>query len=317
MFGTVMSRCFSRDFLSSGGDIGTWLGVAFIWLISLLPQGLRHPLGFGIGRLAYRYNHKRRSIVETNLRHCFPEKSAQEIDELTREHFRCMGRGFIDYGVFWFGDREALVASVRVDGWEHVEQAQREGKTVIYHVAHCASLEFSGIGIGPREPVTGFYQPLKNQVVNCLITQGRERFGVSLIQRKDGLRGYLKALKAGQSLFNLTDEDMGDKQSTFAPFFAERKATLLITAKLAARGNIAVIPLMVHFDTSKKQYVTRLMPVLEGISGKDENAEQDAQILNEGLEGLIRENPAEYMWTLRLFKTRENGESIYTYRKKR
>ncbi len=311
MIPATLKHCLGKQGPGLRGQLSTWLGVGFVGLLAALPQGARHALGRGIGRLAYRYNHKRRRIVHTNLRFCFPGWSEQQREEVARAHFLSMGRSFMDYGAIWFASRERLIRSVELEGWEHVEAARAQGKKIAYHVAHCAGLEFAAVAVGSRERSVGIYQPMKNKVVDCLIRQARLRFIYKLNGRREGLRGNIQALKAGHSVFSLTDEDMGPEQSVFVPFFAEEKATLSVTARLAVKQDAAVIPSMVYFDEARQIYVLQFGEALAGLKGTPAAAESDARILNQGLEALIEQHPHEYMWTLRLFKTRRDGSNPY------
>lgn len=304
-------KCLAEEDSRFFTHIGSWLGVSLIAAVSWLPRPVRHAMGRGLGSLAYRYNRKRRRIVEINLALCYPDWSQEQRDRVAKQHFQAMGRSFMDYGLFWFAPKKRLLKTVRVEGYEHAEQARAEGKKVAYHIAHCAAVEMCAVGVASRETCVGIYQPLKNRVVDCLIRHGRLRFVYKLNTRKDGLRGNIQALKAGYSVFSLTDEDMGPEQSVFVPFFEEPKATLAVTARLAVKQGAAVIPLMVYYDAAVGQYVCQMGPALEGLEGSAAAAASDARILNQGLEALIEKHPEEYMWTLRLFKTRPDGSHPY------
>ena len=49
-----------------------WLGVALLWLVTLLPVPVLIPLGEAIGWLFGRLAPGRRHVVRVNLRACFP-----------------------------------------------------------------------------------------------------------------------------------------------------------------------------------------------------------------------------------------------------
>ncbi|MCK5919225.1 MAG: lipid A biosynthesis acyltransferase, partial [Cocleimonas sp.] len=50
----------------------TWIALGFVFLVSLMPQTLRHYLGRSIGKLTYANNKKRRNIVLSNIKIAFP-----------------------------------------------------------------------------------------------------------------------------------------------------------------------------------------------------------------------------------------------------
>ncbi len=291
---------------------GTWSGVAIFWLFSWLPRSARHALGRTIGRLAWRLNRKRRDIVLANLERAFPEWSADSREQTGRKHFEMMGQGLIDSSLLWFGSRRRIAATLDMVGWEHFDKATDAGKRVIFHTGHWTGLEFGAAAIGLTRPGYGVYNPLKNPVIDALIYRSRTRFGNRLIARQDGPRSMLRILKKGEFLYIVSDEDLGARNSEFAPFLGATKATLAMPARLAAMTNAVVLPMAPIYDERKKKYITRILPPIEGL-GKNGPA-GDARLLNQPLEQLVAETPEQYMWTLKLFKTQPNGENIYAKR---
>lgn len=289
----------------------SWIAVGLYRLFIRLPRPVRHATGRWLGRLAWRHNRKRRLIVDTNLRRCFPELSQSECDALNKKHFEAMGRSLCDLGVIWFCSSKRLNNLCDLEGWEHFDASKAAGKNVILHVAHAAGLDFGahvvstkGLGVGP-------YNPLKNPVIDWLIRRGRERSGGETFERNAGMLSYTRALKNGRFLFTLSDEDHGPEHSVFVPFFGSEKATLPMIARLAKLANATVLPTMTYYDAELKKYRTRIFPPITDFPVGD--SEADARALNLALEELIQTDPVEYMWTLRLFKTQRDGSRVYNY----
>lgn len=289
----------------------SWIAVAFYRLFILLPRPVRQAVGRGLGRIAWRQNKKRRSIIDTNLSLCFPELSNDERDALNKNHFEAMGRTLCDVGVIWFSRAARLNRLCELEGWEHYEAAKATGRNVILHVAHAAGLDFGAYTVSTKGLGVGPYNPLKNPVIDWLIQRGRERSGGETFERNAGMLSYTRALKKGRFLFTLSDEDHGPEHSVFVPFFANEKATLPMIGRLSKLANAAVLPVMTYYDKERKKYITSVQPPIADFPSGD--AETDARALNAALEDLIRKDPAEYMWTLRLFKTRRDGSRIYNY----
>ena len=290
----------------------TWVGVGLFWLVSKLPQPMRHRLGFVMGRLVWRFNHKRRHIIDVNLRLCFPEWTQEKRDEVNQQHFQEMGRAILDSGLIWFGSDEPLLAMTELSGWSHYQAARAEGKNIILHVAHSAALDFGAIAIGRREAGVGPYKQARNPLVDWLIARGRRRCGNVVFERSDGMMAYVRALKKGKILYTLSDEDHGPTQSVFAPFFGQPKATLPMVGRLAKVAKAAVLPVMTYYEAGSGRYHTRIGAALEHFPSND--TVKDATQLNAALEAMIRHAPEQYMWTLRLFRTQQDGKKIYHYR---
>ena len=56
----------------------TWLGIAALRVVCLLPHRAALATGRMLGRLAERFAGKRRAVVYRNLELCFPELTAAE-----------------------------------------------------------------------------------------------------------------------------------------------------------------------------------------------------------------------------------------------
>jgi Kdo2-lipid IVA lauroyltransferase/acyltransferase len=66
-----------------------------------------------------------------------------------------------------------------------------------------------------------------------------------------------------------------------------------------------VLPSFAFYDDDSDQYVLKLWPPLEGFPSGEDAA--DARTMNASVEEAIREAPAQYLWTMRMFRTRPDG----------
>jgi lipid A biosynthesis lauroyl/palmitoleoyl acyltransferase len=289
----------------------TWLGVAVFWLITQLPRPVRHALGRFGGAFAWRRNKKRRDIVDINLAMCFPQWSKAKRDAMNKRHFQVMGRSLLDLGILWFASDKRILRAIDIEGWEHIKAAKAAGQNIILNVAHSAGLDFGAMAIGSRIPGIGPYKAARNEVVDWWVARGRQRFGIKVFERSDGMIAFTRALKKGALLYILADEDYGEKASIFVPFFGQLKASLPMVGRLAKMSGAVVFPVMTYYDDTKHRYVARILPMLSDFPSGDKV--EDTARLNQSLEKMIRLAPEEYMWTLRIFLTRPDGSRVYHY----
>ena len=92
----------------------------------------------------------------------------------------------------------------------------------------------------------------------------------------------------------------------FVPFFGQPAATLTAPARLAATLEARVIPVVATFLPRYQGWKVRLYPAWKDYPGSD--VVLATQRMNEFIEARILENPAEYLWTHKRFKTRPAGE---------
>ena len=112
-------------------------------------------------------------------------------------------------------------------------------------------------------------------------------------------------------LYYIPDEDLRGRGTVFAEFFGQPKATVAALGRLARRCDAEVMPCYSWYDREARRYRLRVEAPIQREWGED--ADGDVAAMNAAIESLIRLCPEQYMWTLRLFKTRPPGEP-YLYK---
>jgi lauroyl-KDO2-lipid IV(A) myristoyltransferase len=150
----------------------------------------------------------------------------------------------------------------------------------------------------------------RNELFNWFNNRMRSSQGGNIYMREAGIRALLAELKQGNSFFYLPDEDLGPEQSVFAPFLGTVKATLPVVGRLAQAGNAQVMPVKIGYDDQARCFRLTVMPAIapESMQGK----ENEAIALNKAVEQVITAYPEQYMWFLKVLRTRPEGmPSIY------
>lgn len=151
------------------------------------------------------------------------------------------------------------------------------------------------------------YNPHRNALVDWLWNATRERFGGRMHTRQNGIKPFLADVKKGNMGYFLPDEDFGEELSVYVDFFATEKATLPGLNKMVRVANAVVIPMFATYQAKKGVYQMEILPPLE-FSG---TPEQSAREMNKVIEYFVTKSPEQYVWILRLLKTRRDGQDIY------
>lgn len=292
----------------------SWLGLGLGFIISILPNRLRHAIGRNIGNLIYKNNSNRHHTIKTNLQTCFPEHSDSQLEDMTRKYLHWYGCALVDYNLFFFASKRRLARLLEIEGKEYIDDALNNGQNIIIMLAHSVMLEFAPAALGLHYNCYGSYKALKNPVIDWMIARSRCRHVKFVISREEGMRKLVKSLVPNQLLIFLPDEDLGEKHSVFAPFFGTDKATLTTPARLAKMGKAVCLPTFCWYDEQSGKYKIQISPPLgnDNTPYPGNDAVVNATSLNLALEDLIKQHPEQYMWTMKLFKTRpDNQDSIY------
>lgn len=288
-----------------------WLGLGLLWLLVQLPYVCLLWLGRGLGALMFHLAGSRRRIARRNLELCFPELSEARREQLLRENFASTGIAFFEMAMSWWWPRQRLARLARIEGLEHLQRAQAEGQGVILMAFHFTTLEIGAALLGQRQTIDGMYREHSNPVFDYVQRRGRERHNAdaTAIERED-IRAMLRVLRAGRAIWYAPDQDYGRKQSLFAPLFGIPAATVTATTKFARLGKARVVPFSQSRLADGSGYRLVIHPPLEDFPGESEEA--DCRRINQLVEQAIRQQPEQYLWAHRRFKTRPDGEpSLY------
>jgi len=290
------------------GRILSRLAVALFWLLHWLPLPLLARLGQGVGELLYRVARARRHIVLVNLRLCFPELSEAARRRLARAHFHVAGRSLLERGLLWWASAERLRRLVRVEGDAHLTTLLAQGRPVILLAPHFVGLDMGGTRMTLDVDMVSIYARQKNRVFDHWLYHGRSRFGDQrLLSRQDGVRGTVKAMKAGRAFYYLPDMDYGRKDAIFVPFFGVPAATITGLARLARLAGAAVVPCVTRMLPGGQGYRVEVGEAWADFPGADVVA--DTQRMNAWIESVVLTMPEQYYWVHRRFKTRPPGEA--------
>ncbi|MGB7483598.1 lipid A biosynthesis lauroyl acyltransferase [Castellaniella ginsengisoli] len=273
--------------------------------LSALPYGWVARLGEGLGSLLYLIPGRRRHILHTNLRLCFPEQSERQRRRLARATFQHVIRSYLERGVQWYGSARAITDLTELDS--AIDLQDRYDQPTIFLGFHFAAIEAACMYYSIRHPVASIYTPMSDQATDAISKARRSRFGTMMIPRHGSARDILGVLKSGTPIMLAADMDFGLRDSVFVPFFGVQACTLTAVSRLARLSGARVVPFVSEVLPGYRGYRLRIYPALPAFPSGDVRA--DAMAMNQFLEARIREAPDQYYWVHRRFKRRPPGEA--------
>ncbi|MFW7341210.1 lipid A biosynthesis lauroyl acyltransferase [Pollutimonas sp. H1-120] len=273
--------------------------------LSTLPYGLVARLGETLGSLLYRIPSKRKRILHTNLRLCFPEHSDAQREVLARSTFRHVIRSYLERGMQWYGSADTLSSLVELNS--AIELSDRYEQPTIFLGFHFAAIEATCMYYSILHPVASIYTPMSDVVTDTISREQRSRFGTQMIPRNGSAREILKVLKSGTPIMLAADMDFGLRDSVFVPFFGVQACTLTAVSRLAQLSGARVVPFVAEVLPDYRGYRLNIFEPLENFPSGDAHA--DALRTNQFLEERIRSTPDQYYWVHRRFKRRPEGEA--------
>lgn len=267
-----------------------------------------------LGHILYFLATRRRTIIQANIEHCFNDLPKSEQQQLVKRNFTYFAYAVLDLGRAWWSTEEQLEGNLEVMGLDHVTRAMELGKPIILLGAHYMNLEIAGRLIANQLKISTVYRPHENDIVNYFMLKSRTRQFEQIIERNN-LRQLVKLLKQGKIIWYAGDQDMGKKQSVFAPFFGHPAATLTALSRLAKLTQAEVIPMVfIRGANPRRHRIIFHAPWQNFPSG---NLIEDATRHNRCVQEAIRMQPENYLWAHRRFKSRPEGEKNWYPKKDR
>lgn len=286
---------------------GLWLGLGIFRLILCLPYPVLVKIGLGLGKLFAKlgFGKKRLRIAKTNLELCFPNYSEQQIQQILEKNIESVGMAIIETGMAWFWSDKRILKWSKIEGLEHLKNPA-EGTGIIFVGVHFLTLELGARIVGLHHQGIGVYRPNDNPLLDWIQFRGRVRSNKAMLDRKD-LRGMIKALKAGETIWYAPDHDYGRKNSVYVPFFAFPTACTTAGTRMLLRSapDSIVVPFTPMRNDDFSGYTVKISPMVDFNDCDDDIS--TATKMNKVIEQEIMQAQSQYMWLHRRFKHLPDG----------
>ncbi len=284
----------------------SWLALGLIWLIARLPYRALLALGRMLGAMTAHLPGERRHVAQRNLEICFPELAPAARARLLRATLADLGLMLVEFALAWMASDSGIArVPCSIQGLEHLDRFRQQGRGVLLVGAHFSHLELCARLVSRRIGIAGMYRIMDNRAFEWVVLRARLRYADAMFT-KDDLRGTVKYLKRGGTVWYAPDQDMRGKDAVFVPFFGVPAATITATHHLARLSGAAVIPFFHRRRDDGRGYEIRLEPALQDFPGTDVVA--DTARVNAEIQVMVREAPAQYLWVHKRFKSRPPGE---------
>jgi Kdo2-lipid IVA lauroyltransferase/acyltransferase len=274
-------------------------------LVRLLPRPALLRLGEAVGRLAFRLDRRHREVALQNVGVAFHGASPAEARRLVRDSFTFFGRYLFDLVSCLPAFPKARMASFEYEGLEHVEAAYAKGRGVLFFTAHFGGWELMAMAHGHLGyPGAVVARRLDNPLVEEQLRSLRSSTGNLVIDKRDGLRPMLRALRDGRGIALLIDQNVSGEERVFVDFFGRPASTTPALALLHLRTGAPLVPVFALPLPGDRYRFSYGPPVDPGPAGdRREDVVRITALCTRVLEERIREHPAPWLWMHRRFKT--------------
>lgn len=271
------------------------------WMFSALARlSLRalHSAGGALGVLIYLLDGRYANRLYDNLAYVWHGQPEAAFRKVLHANVREMGKSILELPWVWRRPLEQVLAKVqRVEGREHFTAARERGKGVIVLTPHLGSFEIVGLYVAAAMPMTCMYRVPRMRWLDQIIRSGRERGQMKLAPADvSGVRALLKALKRGEAIGVLPDQVPGNGEGEWVDFFGRPAYTITLAGRLIEASGASVLLAYGERLPDGEGYVIHFSPLaLQG-------GEPVTRQINAAQEALIRQCPAQYLWSYNRYK---------------
>ena len=284
------------------------LAVGFLRLFALLPWGAVQATGSAIGWLMWKLPNGSREVVRINLARCFPELSAAERERLVGQTLRDIGKTLTESACAWIWPVERTLRLVReVEGLEVLQAALASGKGVVGVASHLGNWEvLNHYFCSQCKPVI-FYRPPKLQALDELLQKQRAQLGNRVApSTKEGILSVIKEVRRGGVVGIPADPEPSRSSGVFVPFCGIQALTSKFVPGMLAGGKAVGLFLNAVRLPDNSGFKVIFEAVPEDMYSEDPQV--SAAAMSRTLERYVRAYPSQYLWSMKRFKKRPDGE---------
>lgn len=283
--------------------------VGALRLFALLPWRAVQWVGTGIGWLMWKLPNRSREVARINLSKCFPELNPSELEALVGRSLMDIGKTLTESACAWIWPAQKSINLVReVEGLHVLKEALASGKGVVGITSHLGNWEvLNHFYCSQCKPII-FYRPPKLKAVDELLRKQRVQLGNRVAaSTKEGILSVIKEVRKGGSVGIPADPEPAESAGIFVPFCGTVALTSKFVPNMLAGGKAVGVFLHAMRLEDGSGYKVVLEAAPEDMYSTD--TETSAAAMSKVVEKYVRAYPSQYMWTMKRFKKRPEGEA--------
>jgi KDO2-lipid IV(A) lauroyltransferase len=278
-----------------------YLALPFIYFISILPFPVLYIISDFMYVIVFHILGYRRKIVEQNLRNSFPEKSSEEIVQLSKKYFHYLCDLILEaFKKITINKKEAL-DHCKFHNAALFTKLYSENKSVMLLMGHYGNWEWAGssFSLSNEHQLYVIYKPLSNNRFENLMCQTRTMFGTKLIKMENTLRDIINNKNNCSAYAFIADQTPSNQNAYWTNFLHQDTALFTGAEKLAKKLNFPVV--FINIVRVKRGYYEIFAEMLcEDPKSSKDNEITEAYVRR--LEQEIIKMPETWLWSHRRWK---------------
>lgn len=269
-----------------------------------------------VGRLMHLLDGRHRLRAREHIAHSFADWPDHRVDQLVKSSFEHFVQLLIEIiHLPRMVNDDTWPDRLRLGNLGEAIELLNAGRPVILVTGHCGNWEALGYLLALLGyPLDAVARPLDNPLIYDWLLSIRQRRGLRVITKWDATDRMLQVLDSGGALGFIADQNAGAK-GMFVDFFGRQASTYKSIGLLAMRYNC---PVIIGYARRLGDRFRFRMGVQDIIYPRDWENEPDplryiTQRYTKAIEQFVIDDPGQYLWVHRRWKTRPKGEEPEPY----
>ncbi|MFN5333904.1 MAG: lysophospholipid acyltransferase family protein [Bacteroidota bacterium] len=278
-------------------------------LLSLIPLRILYIISDFVYILIYYIVQYRKSVVLTNLKIAFPEKSAAEHIAISKKFYRNLSDTFIEI-IKMFSWNENEIRKRFTGNMEVLNRWAGKEKSIQVVSGHFFNWEMANLSVSSYSeiPFLGVYMPLTNKTMNKIFYDLRCKFGTILIPATDFKNKVAPYFKKQSALILVADQNPAGPENGWWLYFFSRPAPFVPGPSKGAIARDTVIIYANYYKIKRGYYKVEFEEITQNPA--DFTEASLTYLLAKKVESSIKERPDNYLWTHRRWKHQWNSNYI-------
>ena len=274
-------------------------------VLAALPLRAARALARLLAALFSRVFRIRRAVVLDALARSLPDLSPAERLRLYRSIWFNQVLTFVELLRFVGGRTGEFKSLLDVSGLENAAAAHAQGKGVLVLIAHYGNYPLLALHVPSLfgYPLALVAKPLRNSSLSAAWFDLFAKHGCTAIPAPPAYRPCLRALRAGQFVGFMLDQNRPAPHGVFVPFFGRPASTTNGLAILAAQTSAPTLPVFLHRSPDGRHHLLALPPIPPPADRSPETLLAFTARCTAIIEEQIRLHPSQWLWFHKRWKT--------------
>lgn len=289
-------------------NITTYIGVGFIYLISLLPHFILYGISDFLYLIAYQLIGYRKKVVINNLKNSFPEKSEEEINRIAKAFYRNLTDIIVETLKEFTISEMQMKKRFKFVNPEVFDKHYDNGKSVMMLMGHYNNWEYAvSTSLWVKHDFYAVYGKIKNEVFKKYMVSTREKFGLTLFEMKQTYDVMLSHKQGDKLYMFMADQSPHrGKIKYWLEFLGQDTPVHIGAEKLSKMLDLAVV--FIDIQRVKRGYYEVRAKTLFDNPKQTEEYEITKKYFKT-LEEVIIKKPENWLWSHKRWKySREDVE---------